>query len=120
MRLFPTLTALENIELKRAQTDSVPPARINEWLQRLGMDDRKNALAATLSFGEQQRVAIIRALVQPFSWLLMDEPFSHLDNDNRQRATTLITERINELGAGFVFADLEHNKYFAYTETITM
>jgi len=120
MRLFPTLTAGENIELKRAQTNSVPLARIDEWLQRLGMGDKKNALAGTLSFGEQQRIAIVRALAQPFHWLLMDEPFSHLDNNNRERAAALITERVKELNAGFVFADLEQNQHFAYTETLTI
>lgn len=65
-------------------------------------------------------MAIIRALAQPFDWLLMDEPFSHLDNDNRLLATELITGRIDELKAGIVLADLEHNQHFAYTETLTL
>jgi ABC-type lipoprotein export system ATPase subunit len=120
LRLFPSLTALENIEVKRLLTNSVAAAKVQEWMSRLGIADKADALAATLSYGEQQRVAIIRALVQPFGWLLMDEPFSHLDVENRQKAIALIQEVVQQQQAGMILAELDSNDYFDYTQILLM
>jgi ABC-type lipoprotein export system ATPase subunit len=120
MRLFPELTALENIEIKRKLTNSVSEQQAEEWLERLGLRDKKHSLAATMSYGEQQRVAIIRSLVQPFKWLLMDEPFSHLDHGNTQKAIALIGEVVAMHKAGMLLADLDKNHYFNYTQTILL
>jgi ABC-type lipoprotein export system ATPase subunit len=120
MRLFPSLTAFENIEVKRQQTKSVTEKQVCEWMAELGIDDKKDALAATLSYGEQQRVTIIRALAQPFSWLLMDEPFSHLDNNNRQIAIGLIEKIRSQRNAGMILTDLDSNSYFSYAKTMLM
>ncbi|MBC7553926.1 MAG: ATP-binding cassette domain-containing protein [Taibaiella sp.] len=120
MRLFPALTTIENLSIKSALNDGTPVARIEEWLERLGIAGKRDALAATLSFGEQQRVAIIRALLQPFEWLLMDEPFSHLDAANTLKAAALISEVAGQNNAGMVFADLDANSYFQYTQTILL
>ena len=90
LRLFPELTTWENLEIKRRLTDTASEEKVESWLARLGIKDKRDSLAATLSYGEQQRVAIIRALLQPFEWLLMDEPFSHLDHANIEKAAELI------------------------------
>ncbi len=120
MRLFPSLTAFENIEVKRALTNSVTTEEVLTWLAQLGIADKAHAQAATLSFGEQQRLAIIRALVQPFSWLLMDEPFSHLDIANRKLAIDLIKNVAHRHNAGIFLTDLDANDYFPYTHTFLM
>jgi putative ABC transport system ATP-binding protein len=120
MRLFPELTAWENIEIKRKLTDTVTTQQVSEWLTALGLADKRNALAATLSYGEQQRVAIIRALVQPFEWLLMDEPFSHLDHANTRKAADLVASVVRQRGAGMLLADLDENDFFPYTKTILL
>ena len=120
MRLFPELTAWENIEIKRRLTNTVSEQQAGEWLGRLGLGDKKNSLAATLSYGEQQRVAILRALLQPFEWLLMDEPFSHLDHANIAKAIRLIQEVVTQNKAGMILADLDENKHFPYTQTIKL
>jgi len=120
MRLFPELTALENIEIKRKLTNTVTEGQAVEWLDRLGLKDKKNSLAETLSYGEQQRVAIVRALLQPFEWLLMDEPFSHLDNANTAKAIALISEVVKQHNAGMILADLDENNFFPYTQTIIL
>ncbi len=117
LRLFPELTLMENIEVKRVLNSSVSPSQIEEWLKHLDIFHKKNALAATLSYGEKQRAAICRALVQPFSWLLMDEPFSHLDRHNTALAIELIKNRFSELNAGLILADLDENTYFDYNKT---
>ncbi len=59
-----------------------------------------------MSQGEKQRISIIRALVQPFSWLLLDEPFSHLDDANIHLAKQLISETCKDQNAGMIMASL--------------
>ncbi len=118
MRLFPSLTTWENLEIKRRLTGAASEADVEIWLARLGMKDKINSLASTLSYGEQQRVAIIRALLQPFEWLLMDEPFSHLDKNNRDKAIALINDVVQMNSAGMILADLDENDYFSYTRKI--
>ncbi len=120
MRLFPELTAWENIDIKRRLTNTVTEQQAAEWLDRLGLKDKKNSMGNTLSYGEQQRVAIVRALMQPFDWLLMDEPFSHLDHANAKKAIDLISEVVKQHGAGMILADLDVNSYFPYTQTIAL
>lgn len=120
MRLFPELTAWENLEIKRRLTNTVSEQKVEEWLNRLGMMEKKHSLGATLSYGEQQRIAIIRALVQPFEWLLMDEPFSHLDHANIDKARALIAEVVRAHQAGMILADLDENDFFPYTKTIVL
>ncbi|HXS38165.1 MAG TPA: ATP-binding cassette domain-containing protein [Flavipsychrobacter sp.] len=120
MRLFPELTAWENLEIKRRLTNTISEDEMGKWLERLGLKERKDSLASTLSYGEQQRVAIIRALLQPFDWLLMDEPFSHLDKMNINKAIKLISEVVTMNKAGMILADLDENYYFTYTQTILL
>lgn len=117
MRLFPDVTAWENLELKRTITNSISPEEASQWMQQLGIGDKKNALAKTLSYGEQQRLAIIRALLQPFSFLLMDEPFSHLDHQNTAIAASLIIQVVQRNNAGLLLADLDENNFFPYHKT---
>lgn len=117
MRLFPDLTAWENLELKRTLTNTVSEKEAAEWMSRLGIGDKMMALANTLSYGEQQRLAIIRSLLQPFSFLLMDEPFSHLDHQNTTIASQLILEVVKKNNAGLLLADLDENEFFAYHKT---
>jgi len=120
LRLFPDMTAWENLEIKRTLTDTVSEAEALQWLERLGLKDRKDKPAHTLSYGERQRVAIIRALLQPFEWLLMDEPFSHLDKANIGIAADLIAEVVHRNHAGFLLADLDENHYFQYDKTLML
>jgi putative ABC transport system ATP-binding protein len=117
LRLFPELSTWENLEIKRRLTHSITEKEMAEWMNQLGISDKKNAIARTLSYGEQQRVAIIRALLQPFKWLLMDEPFSHLDHNNALKAAALIAQVVGKQKAGFILADLDENTYFNYTQT---
>lgn len=120
MRLFPALTAWENLEVKRVLTNTVSIAQVKTWMNKLGIADRADRPAATLSYGEQQRVAIIRALLQPFKWLLMDEPFSHLDHANTAKAAELIEAVVIQNGASFILADLDDNKHFSYSQKLML
>lgn len=82
LRLFPELTAMENIEIKNSLTHHTSHEQIQSWFRQLGIDDKIDVKAGIMSFGQQQRVAMMRALVQPFDFLLVDEPISHLDDTN--------------------------------------
>ena len=107
LRLFEDQTVRENIDIKRILNAYYPSEKIAEMAQRLGVENKLNQLAKTCSYGEQQRVAIIRALMQPFDFLLLDEPYSHLDEMNRKKAMELIYEECEKRGAAMIFADLK-------------
>ena len=115
LRLFPELTVQENLEIKRQLNPYYDPEKIKTMTERLGIGDKLNSKCRTCSYGEQQRVAIIRALMQPFDVLLLDEPFSHLDDNNSKKANELMVEEANKRGASIIFADLERIDYFPFT-----
>lgn len=121
LRLFPNLTAFENIELNRVlQTPYCSTEKIMEMATALGVDHIMHQSASLCSYGEQQRVAIIRALVQPFEWLIMDEPFSHLDKPNAQKAAKLIADACSERKAGIIVTDLHDDHYFDYSKVLVL
>jgi ABC-type lipoprotein export system ATPase subunit len=121
LRLFPNLTARENIELKRILHEPIyESSMIDTMAERLGVSHILERKAAICSYGEQQRVAIIRALMQPFDLLLMDEPFSHLDNANTKKAAELIAEECDKRNAAFVLTDLEDDDHFNYSKKLNL
>ncbi|MEO8403797.1 MAG: ATP-binding cassette domain-containing protein [Chitinophagaceae bacterium] len=115
MRLFPEQTVKENLEIKRQLNPYHPPEKIKEMTERLGIGSKLQSKSRICSYGEQQRVAIIRSLLQPFDFLLLDEPFSHLDNKNSEKAMELMLEEAKMRNACIVFADLERIDYFPFT-----
>lgn len=90
--LFGHLSAYRNISLgalKTAKKHEID-AKIKDISQNLGILDILNQSCATLSGGQQQRVGLARALLRNKPILLLDEPFSALDHDNRQKALRLV------------------------------
>jgi len=120
LQLFPKLTVKENLLLKNALTDTYSEMELIQFLEQLEIDNKWNQLGGLLSMGQQQRVAIIRALCQPFNWLIMDEPFSHLDVVNTQKCLDLIDKRATELGAGFVLTSLGDDHNFKYSRELNL
>ncbi|MCK7558751.1 ATP-binding cassette domain-containing protein [Chitinophaga sedimenti] len=118
LRLFDQLTAWENIELKRVMMPQPYHSRekIQEMAEQLRVTHVLKQSAKTLSYGERQRIAIIRALMQPFAWLMMDEPFSHLDDANASRAAALIAAECKARNAGFILTDLDDDQRFDYDD----
>ena len=96
LRLFPKLSAQENITLIPESNPQVPTD--TEMAERLGIEEFLSKPIENLSFGQRQRIAIIRTLRKPFKLLLLDEPFSHLDKKNEKLSSSLIEEiaRANE------------------------
>jgi len=106
LELFDSLTALENIQLKNSISNHQSLKRIEEMAEKLEMIDFLQRKAGILSFGQQQRVAIIRALCQPFDYLLADECFSHIDRENSLKAYRVIREECESQGAGLILTSL--------------
>ena len=115
--LVPDMTALENVVLPTlalgtGERDGV--ARATDLLRRVGLAERTNHLPAELSGGEQQRIAIARALVNAPALLLADEPCANLDS----RASTMVLDLIasinRELGQTVLMVSHEemHRRYF--------
>lgn len=102
LRLFPELTALQNVQIKNNLTHFKEEAEIEHWFERLGIADKLHAKVGIMSFGQQQRVAMIRALVQPFDFLLVDEPISHLDDTNSAIMADIMTTEAARQGAGII------------------
>lgn len=100
--LFPELTAIENVMLKNRLTDAIDERKIESWFERLGIADRRNYPAGRLSIGQMQRVAIIRSLCQPFDFLILDEPVSHLDPVNNRIAAEIILEETSRREAAVI------------------
>ena len=112
LRLFTEQTVLQNLEIKRLLSPYHKESKITAMAKRLGIESKLEKLCNTCSYGEQQRIAIIRALQQPFDFLLLDEPFSHLDENNRQLAMQLMEEEAAERNAAIILTDLKKIEYF--------
>lgn len=102
MRLFGELTAIENVELKNRLTDFKSRDEILRLFEAMGIPDKVDSLASKLSIGQQQRVAIIRTLCQPCDFILLDEPVSHLDDENNRIVADLVTQEAARQGAGII------------------
>jgi putative ABC transport system ATP-binding protein len=118
LRLFTEQTVLQNLEIKRLLSPFHANDNIAAMAKRLGIESKLNKLCKTCSYGEQQRIAIIRALQQPFDFLLLDEPFSHLDEANRRKAMELMEEESSKRNATIILADLREIEYFKAERTL--
>lgn len=116
LKLFGELTALENVQIKNQLTGCQTEQRIVEWFEELGIGDKLHARIDRMSFGQQQRVALIRALCQPIDFLLLDEPVSHLDELNSNIMRDVILRELSRQGAGLIATsigkhmDMEYDK----------
>ena len=120
LRLFPELTALENVQIKNRLTGFKSKKEILAWFDALGIGDKVDSRVGLMSFGQQQRVAMIRALVQPFDFLLCDEPISHLDDENSQIMANIMTEEARKQGAGIIITSIGKHMELPYDKTFSL
>jgi len=95
-------TVLENVELGMAFGRGVDRAHAAELLQRVGLGDKLGHFPRQLSTGQQQRVAVARALANRPKLVLADEPTGNLDRKNAREALALIREVCRENGAALL------------------
>ena len=111
--LFPNMTVKQNIAFAQTEKDE---NIVDELLENFALKTFENTSPSKLSGGQQQRVAFIRALCQPFDFIFLDEPISHLDDDNGTLMGRMLTEEAERQGAGIIVTsigkhiELEYNK----------
>lgn len=120
LRLFPELTAMENVEIKNKLTGFKSRKEIEEWFERVGIADKMESRVGLMSFGQQQRVAMIRALVQPFDFILVDEPISHLDDANSSVMADLLMEEARRQGAGVITTSIGKHMDLKYDHVLKL
>ena len=105
--LIPTLTAYENIEMPLLLNGHSPAERkdrVMELLKAVDLTDRVNNRPDQMSGGQQQRIAIARALAPKPTLILADEPTANLDTENGKQVMDLMQRLNKETGVTFVFA----------------
>ncbi len=120
LHLFPELTALENVQLKNRLTNYKKKKKVLALFDALHLQDKVNEPAGHLSFGQQQRVAFIRSLCQPFDFLLLDEPVSHLDDENALLMAQLAQEEAEQQGAGMLVTSIGKRLPLDYDQTLLL
>ncbi|WP_311439904.1 ATP-binding cassette domain-containing protein [Hoylesella buccalis] len=120
LRLFPELTALENVLIKNNMTHFKTKAQILEWFDELDIADKVNVKIGQMSFGQQQRVALIRSLVQPFDFLLADEPISHLDDGNSNAMAQVLLREATHQGAGVIVTSIGKHLALKYDKVVRL
>jgi putative ABC transport system ATP-binding protein len=120
LRLFLDLSAIDNIHVKTVLCEDNQTEKLLTMAEALGVEPLLGKKTRNLSYGERQRFAIIRALLQPFDILLLDEPFSHLDKENIRKASEIINKEVSERNAGMIVTSLGHDDYFHYDKQLQL
>ena len=120
LRLFPELTAGENVILKNNLTAFREEKQIRQWFEMLGIDNKWSEPIGRMSFGQQQRVAFIRALCQPFDFIFLDEPVSHLDDGNARAMANILQEEMRNREAGIVVTSIGKHFDLPYDNVLSL
>lgn len=120
LALFDTLDAVENVRLKNNLTQYKSEQQMEAMLRSLLPSAKLHQPVGTLSFGQRQRVAVVRALCQPFDFLLLDEPFSHVDNDNARLLAQMVTAEVEAQGAGLIVTALDPIDCFRFDHLLQL
>ena len=105
--LVSELTVLENVMLKASlhgSTSEDDKKRAYELLTSVGLAGKENMMPLLLSGGEQQRVALLRALFHPPKWLLVDEPTGSLDEQSGQEILLLLKQYQSIYNMGIIMS----------------
>jgi putative ABC transport system ATP-binding protein len=121
--LIPFLTAAENVRVAMEINDQSPRAarrRAKELLDYLGVADRADAYPNTLSGGEQQRVAVARALANSPSLILADEPTAALDSVRGRQVMELFRKVAHEQQAAVMVVTHDHRALDVFDRALEM
>lgn len=120
LRLFPELTAFENVQIKNRLTDFKSRQEIISWFEQLGIAEKLDVPVRFMSFGQQQRVAMMRALVQPFDFIVVDEPISHLDDNNARGMAEILMKEVRAQGAGVIVTSIGKHMELSYDKVLKL
>jgi putative ABC transport system ATP-binding protein len=118
LQLFDQLTVKDNISMLPELATGYELENAHELLVYLGIGEKWESKTGVLSFGQKQRVALVRSLMKPFDLLVCDEPFSHLDAGNTAKCIDLIQRRVKEENAGLIISCLDQSELFDEAKTI--
>lgn len=123
--LIPYLNAIDNIQLASYFSKSISKSSLNEEIKTLLktlniLEKDWNKPVRTLSIGQQQRIAIARALINKPTLLIADEPTSSLDQENRDSFMALLMSIVeeNNITLLFVSHDMSLSHYFTRVESL--
>jgi iron(III) transport system ATP-binding protein len=116
--LFPHLTVAQNIAFGIGSRSASADARTTTMLELVGLVDVARAYPHQLSGGQQQRVALARALAPAPHLLLLDEPFSNLDVDLRERLSLEVRTILKAAGTTAILVTHDQNDAFAIADEI--
>lgn len=120
LRLLLNQTVEENLMLKAELYGTKAESKVERYADRLRIANLLKVPCSNLSYGERQRVAIIRSLLGPFKVLMLDEPFSHLDTVNIDLAGELIWDEVKQNNAMLLLASLGDTYGFTYDKTLNL
>jgi ABC-type lipoprotein export system ATPase subunit len=120
LRIFGELTAIENVRIKNRIHHTQSEETILRWFEELGIPDKVNSRMDRMSYGQQQRVALIRALCQPFSFILLDEPISHLDDRNSDIMRDIVTAEAKRQGAAIIATSIGKHMNIDYDKVFNL
>ncbi len=120
LRLFPELTAMENVMLKNNLTNCMTRQQVLGLFERLAIGDKADVLVAKMSFGQQQRVAFVRTLCQEADFIILDEPVSHLDDSNAATMAAILSEHAKASGAGIIVTSIGKHFDLPWDKTIAL
>ena len=107
--LFPTMTAAENISIVMKQKN---PVQVQKWLEEYGLGDYADSYPDHLSGGQKQRLAMIRMLAAEPQCILLDEPFSALDEHIKRKMEREVLEMLHDFDKPILF--VSHNQEEVY------
>ena len=107
--LFPTMTAAENISIVMKQKN---PVQVQKWLEEYGLGDYADSYPDHLSGGQKQRLAMIRMLAAEPQCILLDEPFSALDEHIKRKMEREVMEMLHDFDKPILF--VSHNQEEVY------
>lgn len=107
--LFPTMTAAENISIVMKQKN---PVQVQKWMEEYGLGDYADSYPDHLSGGQKQRLAMIRMLAAEPQCILLDEPFSALDEHIKRKMEREVMEMLHDFDKPILF--VSHNQEEVY------
>jgi iron(III) transport system ATP-binding protein len=116
--LFPHLTVAQNVAFGLSAKSGASESRVATMLELVGLADAADVYPHQLSGGQQQRVALARALAPAPGLLLLDEPFSNLDVDLRERLSLEVRTILKTAGTTAILVTHDQNDAFAIADEI--
>ena len=123
LRMFPHMTAVENVAFPLKMQGVPKKERLKiaaEYLKKVHLEGREDQSVSTMSGGQQQRVALARALAAKPKLLLLDEPFSALDENLREDMRQLVKQLQRELGVTTVLVTHDRGEALSMSDRVAL